>query len=324
VRLVRAVTGDVTPEEVGVTAAHEHLWCDRRLCPPASAFPSTQSPLVLRDPDLVSQELSDYRASGGRTIVDATVAGWGRDVRRLRDLSVSSGVRVIATSGFYIERCHPGGTEDASVDELTGFLVSELTDGVDGTDIRPGLLKAAVSRRGLTGLERKAAVAVARAHRKTGVAITTHSPGAYRFEVAGGNAGSEFLDLFEVEGVDPSRVIIGHVDSNPDVRQLMALARRGAVIEFDFIGRKERLLDATRVELMCRLVDRGYERQLLLSSDVCRESDLGVRGGRGYSYVLNHFVPRLRDAGFDDGLLHQLLERNPARVFAIETEHNSN
>ena len=320
--IVRTVTGDVVPEELGTTASHEHLWCDRRICRPPSRFPSIQYPLVLQDPDLILQELSTFRASGGQTIVDATVAGWGRDVGRLRALSLLSGVRVIATSGFYIERCHPRGTEDATVEALTDRLVCEITEGADGTPIRTGLLKAAISRPCIAGMERKAAVAVAQAHKRTGAAITTHSPGAYRFELAGGNAGTAFLDLFEAQGVDPSRVIIGHVDSNPDIRQLVALARRGAIIEFDFVGREERLLDETRVELLCRLVDRGFENQLLLSSDVCRERDLGVRGGRGYSHVLDRFVPRLRDAGFDDRLLGQLLGRNPARVFAIN-ENNT-
>lgn len=320
VRVIRTVTGDIPAESLGVAAPHEHLWCDNRLCRTESGFPSMEPPLVLNEPDLIVQELSTYYSLGGRAIVDATVEGWGRDIERLHALSVESGIRIIATSGFYTQNCHPSSVEHSSVEELAALLIAEVKHGADGTDICTGLLKAALSRPQLDGAEKKCTRAVARAQRQTGAALFVHSPAAHRFEIAGGNGGVGFLDLLATEGVDPQRVIVGHVDSNPDVRQLLALARRGAVIEFDLIGRTERLLDDTRVELICRLVDRGYARQLLLSADVCRKSDLRVGGGRGYSYVLERFLPRLRRAGFDDDLLGEILQRNPARVLSMEVD----
>jgi phosphotriesterase-related protein len=282
-------------------------------------FPILQPPCVLNDPELVLEELDSFYAAGGRAIAEMTVHGWGRDVGVLRELSSRSGIQIIATSGFYIRACHPVFVTQFSIDELAAILVRELTYGADGTEIRTGVLKSAISRPTIEGLERKCARAVARAQRHTGASIMTHSAAACRFEVAGGNVGMQLLDLFEAEGVNPGRVIIGHVDSNVDVRQLTALVVRGAFVEFDLVGRTERLLDETRVELLCRLVEMGYDRHLLLSTDVCRVSDLRIRGGRGYDYVLVHFVPRLRKAGFDDELLHRILVENPARALSMES-----
>jgi phosphotriesterase-related protein len=263
-------------------------------------------------------ELAAFKQAGGRAVAEMTVHGWGRDVAALKEISARSGVHIIATSGFYVERCHPEFVAHSSVEELEAFLVKELITGADGTHICTGLLKSAISRPVIEGAERKCALAIARAQRRTGVAITTHSSAASRFEVAGGNVGLMLLDLFEAEGLDPARVIIGHTDSNPDIRQLATLAKRGAYIEFDLIGRTHRLLDETRVELLCRLVDLGYVNHLLLSADICRVTDWKVAGGAGYDYVLLHFVPKLYEAGFDDFLIHRILIENPARVLSIE------
>ena len=98
----------------------------------------------------------------------------------------------------------------------------------------------------IEGVELRCAQAVARAQLVTGVAITTHTSGSSRFEIRGGNLGSLHLDVFEAEGVDPSRVIIGHTDENADIRQLIALARRGAYVQFDVIGKLHWLLGRRR------------------------------------------------------------------------------
>ncbi len=128
----------------------------------------------------------------------------------------------------------------------------------------------------------------------------------------------QHLDLFEAEGVDPARVIIGHTDENADIRQLTALAERGAMVQFDVIGKTHWLLDETRVELLARLADKGYADRLLLGSDRNRVSELHVTGGAGYDYVLRHFVPRLRQAGFDESLIQKILVENPSRILAVE------
>jgi phosphotriesterase-related protein len=274
--------------------------------------------MVLRDVDLVVNELGDFFAAGGRAIAEMTVNGWGRDVAVLQRISKRTGIHVIATAGFYVEDCLPEFVGAATVEELTVYLVRELSEGADGTAIRPGLLKSGVGRPVIEGVEKKCAVAVARAQKITGVAITTHTSGASRFEIRGGNLGTQHLDLFEAEGVDPARVIIGHTDENADIRQLIALARRGAAIQFDVIGKLHWLLDETRVELLARLADHGYGDRLLLSTDRNRITELKVKGGPGYDHVLCDFVPKLRRAGFDEALIRKMLIENPSRLLAVE------
>jgi phosphotriesterase-related protein len=274
--------------------------------------------MVLQDIHIVVSEVAAFAAAGGRAIAEMTVAGWGRDVAILRDISRQTGIHVIATSGYYIEDCHPDFTHDATVGELTDFLVTELTEGADGTAIRPGILKSGVERPVIEGVDRRCATAVARAQKQTGAVITTHTSGGSRFEIRGGNLGTLHLDLFEAEGVDPARVIIGHTDENADIRQLLGLAKRGAAIQFDVIGKLHWLLDETRVELLAKLADKGYLDRLLLSTDRNRVSELHVTNGPGYDHVMRDFVPRLRQAGFDEAAIHTILVENPARILALE------
>jgi phosphotriesterase-related protein len=318
VKVIRTVRGDITPEELGVTATHEHLYCDQRLCRSDVDFPGTYAKMVLLDKDLVVSELADFYAAGGRAIAEMTASGWGRDVAALKEISERSGVHVVAISGFYVEDCLPAFVDEVGIEELVDIIVQEVNEGADGTKIRTGLLKSGVGRPVIEGREAKCARAVARAQLRTGLAITTHTSASSRFEVPGGNLGMQHLDLFEEEGVDPSRVIVGHTDEKVDIRNLVAMARRGAYLQFDVIGKLHWMLDETRVEVLCQLVDRGYEKHLLLSSDRCREMELKAQGGPGYDHVLRDFVPRLREAGFDDALLNCILVENPARVLSFD------
>lgn len=319
-KIIRTVRGDIAPTDLGVTATHEHLFCDQRSCRSDLDFPGTYAKMVLQDADLVVQELGEFYAAGGRAIAEMTTSGWGRDVVALQQISERSNVHIVAISGYYVEDCHPEYVANASIEELEERMVQEITVGVDGTGIRTGLLKSGISRPVIEGDEEKCARAIARAQMRTGVAITTHTSASSRFEVEGGNVGMQHLDLFESEGVDPIRVIVGHTDENGDIRQLKALAQRGAFVQFDVIGKVHWLLDETRVDLLRQLVDAGFADHLMLSSDRCREIELKVQGGPGYDHVLRDFVPRLRKAGFDESLLQRILVENPARALAFEPQ----
>lgn len=314
--IVRTVLGDIAPADLGVTAAHEHLWCDQRMGREVP-FPRHTNPMVLDDVDMIVDEVDRFQAAGGRALVEVTVHGWNRDVGKLAEISRQTGVHVIATSGYYVEACHPDFAAGADIRELEEFLVREMTEGADGTSIRTGLLKAAVSRPVLEGVEERCTRAVARAHRRTGAAITTHTSGSTRFHIDGGNAGYQFLAIFDEEGVDPNRVIIGHCDENADIRQLAALMRRGAYVEFDVIGKAHWLLDDTRVDLVARLVDQGFAHRLLLASDRNRVHELHAGRGTGYDYLLTHFVPKLRRAGVDEASVGRMLVANPAEIFTL-------
>lgn len=316
-RVVRTVLGDIDPELLGITAMHEHLVCDQRLCRGGAQL-SDDNGMVLQDPDVIVEELAAFRDANGGAVAEVTVRGWGRDVGRLADISARTGLHIVATAGFYVEACMPPDADGTSVDELAARLVSEIVDGADGTGHRAGLLKSALSRPLLEGIEAHCARAVARAAKISGACITTHTSGGVRFHIRGGNGGHQFLDVFESEGVAPDRVIIGHCDENADIRQLRELLARGAFIEFDVIGKEHWLLDATRAALVSNLVDSGHVDRILLSSDRARMSELKVRGGLGYDHVLRSFVPALREHGVTGEAVDQILRKNPARALAIE------
>ena len=316
---IETVRGPIDAAQLGVTQTHEHLWCNQALCRSGERWrpASPRALMILDELDVAVDELREVKALGGGAIVEATVGGWGRDVGKLRELSETTGLHIIACGGYYVEACHPLWARALGIDELAEVLVKEATEGADGTEIKIGILKSAISRPVIEGEEERCARAVARAQLRTGLTITTHTSGNIRFEIEGGNIGMQHLDLFEAEGVDPSRVIVGHTDENPDIRFLEALCRRGAYVQFDVIGKGHWMLDETRAELAARLIDRGFGEQLLLGSDRARKTELLKYGGQGYRHLLLTFVPMLRAAGLDDAALKMLLVENPARALQV-------
>jgi phosphotriesterase-related protein len=316
---IETVRGPIDPAQLGATQTHEHLWCNQALCRVGERWrpASPRALMILDELDLAVEELREVKALGGGAIVEATVGGWGRDVGKLRELSEATGLHIVACGGYYVEACHPIWARDLDIDQLAEVLVKEATEGADGTDIKIGILKSAISRPVIEGEEERCARAVARAQLRTGLTITTHTSGNIRFEIEGGNIGWQHLDLFEAEGVDPSRVIVGHTDENADVRFLEALCRRGAYVQFDVIGKGHWMLDETRAELAARLIARGYGQQLLLGSDRARKTELLRYGGVGYRHLLLTFVPMLRAAGLDEAAIRMLLVENPARALQV-------
>jgi phosphotriesterase-related protein len=155
--------------------------------------------------------------------------------------------------------------------------------------------------------------AAARAHAQTGVTITTHG---VRSPV-----GLAQLDILEDEGVELRQVVIGHCDFYPHPEYHLAVARRGAFVQFDSVGRGFFEWDINqRLDWVMRLIDQGFLRRILLSHDVCMKSHLRAYGGQGYDYVLTSFVPRLRQAGLSDEQIHTLTVDNPRSALTGEEQ----
>jgi phosphotriesterase-related protein len=165
----------------------------------------------------------------------------------------------------------------------------------------------------MTPAEERVHRAVARASRRTGLAITTHAVMS--------DVGQWQLTVFEEEGVDPGRVVIGHADSYPVLDHYLALISRGASIEFDFLGMSftpmEKYGEGKVIDLLLELLHRGHGDRVLLSHDVCHNSQLRHFEGNGYTYLSDVFLPRLRERGVSDAEIHQLVVENPRRVLTI-------
>lgn len=317
--MIQTVLGPIDSSELGICLPHEHVWCDQTLAPRPELF-GTNRPLDtymrLNDFDRMLEELKAYRSAGGRALVEVTCDGWGRDLDMLARLSEAADVHVIATAGYYIEPCMPPFVAEWSVENLADHITREIERGVGDTGRCCGVLKSAVNRARVEGLELKVLLAVAKAQRRTGVVITSHTTGSRRQEIPGGTISIQQLEILKAEGVDPTRFIAGHVDERPDIDALTALAREGSFIQFDVIGKEHWLLDATRAELIHALIRRGLVDHLMLSHDRNRDHEMRYGGGSGYCHIFEHFLPRLRQLGVSEQEIQTMLVSNPARAFA--------
>lgn len=318
--VVRTVLGDIPAGEFGVCLPHEHIWCNQAMAPRAELFGATREPATymrLDDEARMVGELRAFRAAGGSSVVEVTCDGWGRDLEVLARLSAASDVHIVATAGFYIEPCMPSFVAAWSVERLADHLVAEIQEGVGPHRRRCGVLKSAIHRARVEGLELKGLLAVAQAQLRTGVAITSHTTGTRRQEIEGGNIGLQQLEVLKAEGVDPRRFIVGHVDERPDLDVLARLADEGCYIQFDVIDKEMYLLDETRAELVVALIERGYLRHLLLSHDRNRDHEMRYSGHTGYCHIAEDFLPRLRRLGVSDEQIRVMQVENPARAFAL-------
>ena len=307
---VQTVLGRIPAEDLGFVLPHEHtgiqLW----------QVPNRWDYWELSPDDaLVVPELLAYRAAGGGTLVDLTLPGVGRDPLRLRRYAEASGVHIVMGTGWYRTAYYPAEVliDRRSVDDLADELVAGIEGGVDGTDVRPGIIgELGTDKPWLTALEERVHRAAGRAARRTGLAITTHSVMS--------PVGLAQLKVFEEEGVDPARVVIGHADSYPVLDHYLEIIRRGANLEFDFLGMSftpmERHGEPRIVDLARELVERGHVDRLLLSQDVCHNSQLKAYGGNGYVYLFETFLPKLRATGVPEAAIHQMTALNPARILA--------
>jgi predicted metal-dependent phosphotriesterase family hydrolase len=308
---VQTVLGPIDPADLGVTLPHEHtqiaLWHVR------DRWDYWQ---LTRDREAILEELGQYRAAGGRSLVDLTVDGVGRDPAWLVDLAGASGLHVVMGSGWYRQAYYPPtlDVDRRSVEDLADELVREMEGGVGETGVRPGIIgEIGTDKPWVSAREERVFRAVARAARRTGLAVTTHavlSP-----------VGLDQLRILEAEGADPSRVVIGHADSYPRLEHWLAIVERGASVELDFLGMtftpQERHGEGRVIDLIRELLSRGHAERVLLSQDVCHDSQLRRYGGNGYTYLADTFLPRLREAGVSAAEIETMTVANPRRLLTI-------
>lgn len=325
------VSGPVAPGELGPTLVHEHL-TSLVAGPWLSASEDADEAI-----DLASRALACLRGLGVRSVVDLTPidagAGLRRDAAALAKIASRTGLHVIASSAFYKEPLLPAAVRAADVDELAELHVREATVGIGATEIRAGMFgEVGTSLRAVTPTEERCLRAVARAHRATGVPISTHC--------TLGTMAPEQLAILRQERVELSRVVIGHLDLAHDVDYVERVLASGAIAGFDTFG-KERFdyavpespgggegvqvkwtfarTDAARMDLLAALVKRGYERQIVLSMDLTGHVTFANRdtiGRFGYAYLHRRILPGLLERGVPAAAIERMLVENPARLLA--------
>lgn len=310
--VIRTVLGDLPPGQLGRTDYHEHLLQVSRLLPDDG----------LDDVEGSAREAELLRQAGIDALVELTPIGLGRDAAGVRAIAERTGLHVVMATGVHREAHydHDHPIRQVAGEALVARFVRELTEAIDADvtgggppapvpDVRAGVIKVGAGYWCISPFERAVLDAAAEAQRRTGAALVCH------LEL--GTAAVEVLELLTAAGASPERIVLAHVDRNPDPGLHLELAASGAYLGYDGAGRTKYWPDSTLLDCLLRVADGGGADHLLLGGDVARRSSFESYGGLpGMAYLPRRFVPRIeREAG--PQLVERLLVDNPARVFAM-------
>jgi predicted metal-dependent phosphotriesterase family hydrolase len=298
------VTGPRASDEMGLMLPHEHVMST--FGADAAERAEYDVPALM---DAVVPYLEHVRSLGATTLVDCTAAYFGRAPELLREISQRSGMLILTNTGYYgaaDDRYVPAHAFEEKAETIAGRWQREWSEGIGNTGIRPGFIKTGVDAGPLSEIDRKLIRAAAVLHRETGLTIAAHT-GNNRAAV------EEQLGVLNEEGVGPDAWIWVHAHQVPGVEDLLKAADRGAWIELD--GLTPDTLDH-HLELASGLRARGHLSRVLLSHDG-NSFRTGGAPPRPYEALLTHFIPMLREAGWDDGEIDQVTSSNPARAFSV-------
>jgi len=310
--VVRTLLKDLQPETLmnGATLFHEHFSIDLPpITPrPANAPPPTPNPT--KDLNLMIDEAKAAIKDGVACIVDGGHPDMGTDLEFLKQLTTRSGLPIVASGGFYMQRTYPPELATKSEDQIADDLVRDTAKNRYGAYGEIGEMPDAP----MSELERKVFRAVGKAHLRTNVPVFTHNAYGTGPNVPR-DAGLRQIDAFESAGVKPQRLAIGHTccldDPNADI--IKQIAKRGAFVGFDRVT-GGLVTDDKKVTMVVAFLEGGYADHLLLCSDFT-----GRRSAArpGYANTLTVFVPKLRQAGVKDDVLHRIVYENPLRFLAF-------
>ena len=315
--IIRTVLGDIPAEPWGITNAHAHLVGKADATKPP--FDSTdQAELVMTLNDSLP-ELQEFGDAGGFCLVDLTPMGLGRDPEALVRASEETGVHVVMGTGIYHEPFHPDAIADLDDVAIAELLVKEITEGVGDTGIRAGIIGEQGTYTGpMTDREAVVFRASAMAAVETGVAVTTHT-------YLGRNALDQ-IDVLTSQGLDPDRIVIGHLDdTEPDLDLIREIINRGAWAQFDDIG-YEYYTERLQVQMATDVVRAGKLRQLaeeeltdhvILGSDFGMQRHLQSRGGPGLVVMAEGFWTTAEAEGVPTEVLEQCMITNAATVLTM-------
>lgn len=307
--VVNTVTGAIDSSKLGRTLMHEHVLV---IAPGA-----LEDPLASWDMEAaterVSGELRAVKARGISTVVDANSIAMGRRVDFLAAVARSSGVNIVAATGFYDRRYISGYFSNMTVEQLTEIIEREVTERIRDSDVRAGVIKASIMS-DIAAVEEKVLRAAARASRSARVPIITHTEGVM---------GIKLLDILESEGADPAHVVVGHSCGSSDIRYHLEILKRGAYLGFDRVGYEHFQRDEVRLIALTGLIASGWARQITMSMDmpvevVGRPSLAALKQPpKKLTYLHDEFIPRLLKAGVAQQSIDQILSDNPRRIFEM-------
>ena len=312
---IQTVTGALDPSLLGFTLMHEHLlissWNNRITDPEWLPYEKAL--------DFIAPVIADAKAAGVDSIVDCSPFNLGRDVLLLRDVSERTGINIIATTGVYMDES--GWLNLISEENLLKYILREIQDGTQGTQIRCGAIKCATDRFGFTPINRKTLRACARAAIETDLPIITHC------RPENTRQGLFQQDIFEELGVDLNHVLIGHFREGDPLDYAENVMRRGSYIGIDQMNFNAHHL-AFNLDTIVELLRRGWTERLMLSHDavICynhtRWADWDHSQYINYApdslrYLKCTVVPMLLERGVTPDQIHTIFVKNPQRFFSF-------
>ena len=278
--MIQTVNGPISVKELGVTMCHEHLAVD------LSRVRKDQDS-NFDDRELICDEIEKMKAFGVQSIIEVSCNDIWRDLKTLRWYSNTCGIHIVASTGYYLEEYHSDFVRNSSPEELSEVFCKEITVGIDGTDIKAGFFgEVASGEPVMTESERKVLIAAALAGKRTKTAVTTHCQL--------GRLGLEQCELFHKYGMDPAKVILGHVDLANDKAYYEELLKQGVNLGFDTIGKTGYLSDEDRADNLMWLIERGWMDRIVLSQDISTKSYLSSYAiSAGDMTVMKNFLPML-------------------------------
>ena len=310
---VETLRGPIDTAKLGFTLMHEHVFVLSQGV--WENFPSIWD----AEEQIASAQtkLRELAGLGVATIVDLTVLGLGRDIPRLLRAAGDSPLQVIVATGLYAYNDDelPRYFRYRDVDAMAELFVRDITEGIQGTGVKAAVLKCATDEPGVTPAVEKVLRAVARAHRRTGAPISTHTHAPTR-------RGLEQQDIFQQEGVDLGRIVIGHSGDSEDLEYLQAIMKRGSLIGMDRFGVDIYLSTEKRVATIARLCELGYAGQMVLSHDASchidwfpQEALANAAPNWHFRHISEDVLPALRASGVSEDQIREMTVENPRRVF---------
>jgi len=308
--IVNTVSGPMDTSKLGFTLMHEHILVQS---------PGLKENLPVMDRqaeiDKAVQKLKDVMSRGVDTLVDLTPADW-RDIPFVKEVVARSGMQVVVATGIYWEVPPYFRTlGQRTPEQIADLFVRDIAEGIMDTGVKAGIIKCATDVTGVTDDVERILRASAKAHRATGVPISTHTHAASK-------VGLKQQDVFESEGVDLSRAIIGHSGDSDDMGYLTTLIKRGSYIGMDRFGLDQFLPQEKRVATIARLCDMGHADKMVLSHDASCYFDWApeqliplVVPNWHFNYIPDAVIPDLKAAGVTDDQVREMTVENPRRIF---------
>lgn len=316
---VETARGSIESSKLGVTLMHEHVFVLSTEI--MQNFPAAWGDEETRVADAITR-LNELKSRGVDSIVDLTVIGLGRYIPRIKRAAAATDLNIVVATGVYTYNDVPmyfhfqgPGTTLGGAELMTEMFVKDIVEGIAGTGVKAAILKCATDEPGVTPGVERVLRAVAGAHRRTGVPISTHTHAPTR-------RGLEQQRIFTEEGVDLTRVIIGHSGDTTDIGYLEELIAAGSYIGMDRFGIDVLLPFEDRVNTVAKLCGRGHAGKMVLSHDAAcfndwlPESALPViTPNWHFLHIHNDVIPALKQRGVTDEQIRTMLVDNPRKIF---------